>query len=265
MIRQDLHVHTTWCDGKNTPRELVEAALRLGMTRLGFSGHGYTAFDESYCMSQAGAAAYRAEIAALKEEYRGRIELLCGVEQDLYSTASTTEYDYVIGSAHYLKLGGSYYPVDECAEDLQALCRTRFGGDWYALTAAYFDTVRQVVARTDCDWIGHFDLICKYNRGGRFFDEADPRYVAAWRQAADALLATGRPFEINTGAIARGHRDVPYPAPPILAYLRERGARFVLSSDSHRSETLMAGFADYEDWCDPDWNRLWTHGGKDKA
>ena len=32
MIKADFHTHTTFCDGKSTPREMVEAACRLGFT-----------------------------------------------------------------------------------------------------------------------------------------------------------------------------------------------------------------------------------------
>ena len=50
------------------------------------------------------------------------------------------------------------------------------------------------------------------------------------------------PFEINTGAISRGYQKDPYPSDEIIAYLHQRGARFVLSSDSHQKETLMYDF-----------------------
>ena len=42
MCRFSYHTHTTFCDGKNTPMEMAEAALRQGLTALGFSGplHG---------------------------------------------------------------------------------------------------------------------------------------------------------------------------------------------------------------------------------
>ena len=68
MILADFHTHTTYCDGKNTPEEMVRAAIAKGMTKIGFSGHSHTAFDESYCMSTEGTEAYRQEIAALKEK-----------------------------------------------------------------------------------------------------------------------------------------------------------------------------------------------------
>ena len=103
--------------------------------------------------------------------------------------------------------------------------------------------------RTRCQLIGHFDLIAKLNEREHLFDEEDPRYVAAWRKAADVLLRTGLPFEINTGAISRGYRTEAYPALPIRRYLRDHGARFVLSSDSHQKETLRYDFEREERIC----------------
>ena len=238
----DFHVHTAFCDGAASPGEMAAAAFRQELAALGFSGHSHTFCDESWCMSPSGPEAYRAEIARLRAEYDGRMEILCGVEQDYYSAAPTDGYDYVIGSVHYLKAGGAYLPVDESAGDQVAAAEAHFGGDLLAFAEAYFETVNRVPEIPGCRIIGHFDLVSKFNEGGALFDEGHPRYLAAWRAAADRLLRSGLPFEVNTGAISRGWRSVPYPAPPILRYLAERGARFLLSSDSHRPETLCFGF-----------------------
>ncbi|MBQ7974646.1 MAG: hypothetical protein IJ300_03045 [Clostridia bacterium] len=51
MIKQNLHTHSLYCDGKNTLEELTEAAIERGFSSIGFSGHCYTPFDSSYCMS----------------------------------------------------------------------------------------------------------------------------------------------------------------------------------------------------------------------
>lgn len=112
MIREDFHVHTTFCDGEDRAETVVQAAVAMGMTRLGFSGHAHTPCDESYCMSAAGTAAYRSEIAALREKYRQRLAICCGIEQDYFADLPAGDYDYVIGSVHYLKIGGDYVPVD---------------------------------------------------------------------------------------------------------------------------------------------------------
>lgn len=242
MIRSDLHVHTTFSDGKNTPEEMVLAAIEKGMERIGFSDHSYTFFDESYCMGRGQIQDYRASIAALKAKYKQKIEVLCGIEQDFYADVPTDGYDYVIGSVHYLKVGNAYVPVDETPEILLDAAQRYFGGDIYRLTGEYYRTVAEAAEKTNADIIGHFDLISKFNEAGSLFNEADPRYITAWTAAADRLLEAGIPFEINTGAIARGYKTMPYPAAPIMEYLRSRGGRFVLSSDSHRADTLCFGF-----------------------
>ncbi|MCR5826264.1 MAG: histidinol-phosphatase [Oscillospiraceae bacterium] len=244
--RFDLHTHTTYCDGKNTPEEMVRAALAQGLSCIGFTGHGYAPYDLDCCMTREGAAAYRAELAALRERYAGRIRILCGVEQDYWSDEDTSVYDYVIGSVHYVRHGEALLCVDNTPEIANDAVTQYYGGDWYAFAEAYFKTVADVVDRTHCQIIGHFDLVSKFNEKKHFFDERHPRYVAAWQAAADRLLRTGVPFEINTGGISRGWRTTAYPTAEMIDYLRARGARLLLSSDSHSDKTLCFGFAAYE-------------------
>ncbi len=242
MILEDFHVHTAYCDGRGTPGEMALAAWKKGLTALGFSGHSRTPFDESWCMTEENTRLYREEIGALKEEYWGRLPIWCGVEQDLYGVPAEG-YDYVIGSVHYLRVGrDTYVPVDESPEVLLRAAGEYFGGDMIALCEAYYEAVGTVAKETGCDIIGHFDLVTKFNEKEKLFDESDPRYIQAWKKAAGRLLAAGVPFEINTGAISRGYRTGPYPSDPILLWLREAGASFVLSGDSHSPEALCCDF-----------------------
>ena len=238
----DLHVHTTFSDGRSTPEEMVQAAIAKDMTTLGFSDHSYTHFDTAYCIPKEKIPAYRAEIHVLKAKYAGQLEILCGIEQDFYSEESTEGYDYVIGSVHYVKAGEKYLPVDESRQALLRAVQEAFSGDFYALAEAYYQTVALVAEKLQPPIIGHFDLISKFNEDGKLFDETHPRYIAAWQAAADRLLKAEIPFEINTGAVSRGYRTAPYPAAPIREYLANRGARFLWSSDSHRADTLCFGF-----------------------
>ena len=246
MILSDFHVHTTYCDGKDSPEDIVRTAISLGMRKLGFSGHSYTPFDTAPCMSPEVTRKYLDEIHHLKEKYSGDIEILCGTECDYYSEITTSDYDYIIGSVHYIKSCGVCRHVDNTPEMLQAAIDESFGGDAYAMAEYYYSLVADVVRKTNANVIGHFDLVCKLNKGNRFFDEDSPRYIAACESALDVLLETGRPFEINTGAISKGYRDFPYPSLRILKYIASHGGSVILSSDSHRKETLMYDFAKYE-------------------
>ena len=245
MERRDLHIHTVYSDGENTPEEMIKAAIAMGLDTVGFSDHSHTGFDERYCIPREKLAAYRAEIATLKEKYRNTITVLCGIEQDYYSDTPAAGYDYVIGSVHYIKAGDDFIPVDESAEILRCAAEKHFGGDLYALAEAYFRTVSDVVRKTGADLIGHFDLISKFTEQTPLLDVSHPRYRAAWQAAADTLLKTGVPFEINTGAISRGYRTCPYPSEEMRDYIRARGGTFLLSSDAHRSDTLCFRFSDF--------------------
>ena len=242
---KDLHTHTAYCDGAASPEEMIKAAIVRGLTAIGISGHSYTSFDTSYCMSLDDIPRYIAEMRWLRAKYFDRIHVLCGVEQDYYSDYPTDEFDYVIGSVHYLKFGDEYVPVDESPDILRAAADKYFGGDIYSLCEEYYRTAADVAERTGCDIIGHFDLITKFIEREPLFDTSHPRYIAAWQAAADKLIEAGVPFEINTGAISRGLRSEPYPSAEIREYIKERGGSFTLSSDAHRPEHIAFGFEKY--------------------
>ena len=241
---KDLHMHTVFSDGKDTPEEMVLEAIRRGLDTVGISDHSHL---DPCGMTIGESVEYRAEIARLKEKYADRIRVLCGLERDFISD-DFAAYDYVIGSVHLLTMpDGHHVSVDWTAEKQREGVEKYFGGDWYAFIEEYYATMARVVEVTKCDIIGHFDLVTKFIEQDPGFDVHHPRYVKAWQHAADVLLKTGKPFEINTGAMSRGYRTEPYPAREIRDYLRGHGGKLILSSDSHRKETIAYRFEDYAD------------------
>ncbi len=243
FFKTNFHTHTKYCDGKNAPREMVEKAVELGFFALGFSGHAFTPPEPEYSMSPEETAQYKDEILALRDEFRGRLDIYCGIEMDYYSEEDTSEFDYVIGSVHYLERNGAYYNIDGSPERFERAVEA-FGGDVYALIEAYYDIVSDVVRKTDADIIGHFDLITKFNENEDLFSTSHPRYVAAVEKALSALIPTGKIFEINTGAMARGYRKSPYPSVYILDKLCKSGAKLLLTSDCHDAVNLDFGFSE---------------------
>ena len=222
---------------------MVEAAIARGLTRYGLSDHGYAPYDLDVCIPLERRDTYIPALRALQEEYAGRIDLRVGLEQDALSGIEENGYDYKIGSVHYAPDSeGRPWCVDNTPEIFRQAVDQAFGGDVFALLESYWQTVGEVVERTDCGIIGHFDICRKFS----LFDTSHPRYIAAWQKAADRLLACRIPFEINTGPVARGYLEYPYPHPDIARYLIDRGAKFVLSSDSHRPENIAYGFDRWE-------------------
>lgn len=244
-MKRDFHIHSTFSDGADTPREVVGEAVAKGISAVGFSDHSFVSFDTGGCLPP-DCSGYIAEIARLKAEYRGRIDIYCGIEQDVCSGAVGDGFDYSIGSVHYIDTGDGYLPVDLSAGNLISAAKKYFGGDMLALTEKYFESAAKVISVTKADIIGHFDLISKFNEGDALFDSGSKRYISAWTDAADALIAENKPFEINTGAVSRGYRSECYPSYKIAEYIKSRGGRFILSSDSHKKEALCFGFEELE-------------------
>ena len=244
----NLHTHTTYCDGKESVESMVQAAIAKDFVCLGFSGHCFNDFrpedQEVWCMKPHEIPKYQEEVRAMAEKYKDKIEILCGVEQDFCSSASTEGFDYVIGSVHYAEKDGQYYCVDESPAVLEAAIREGFGGDPYALTKRFFEMEAEVVQKTNATFIGHFDLVTKFNEGNRYFDPMDKRYRNAALEAMDALIESGRPFEINTGGMYRGFRTEAYPSIQLLKDLKERGGEILLSSDSHDGKSIGFQFAE---------------------
>lgn len=246
ILRSNVHTHTTWCDGNNTPDEMARAALALGFTDLGFSSHFPTPFDPT-CPGVSDETAYIREITQLKQRYAGRLGILCGIELDLYAPVDHRQYDYTIGSSHYLPpQQGRHYSVDNTHGMLQEAIDRQYGGSGLAMARDYYAGVVRLVREQRPTIVGHYDLIKKYNAGNSLFDEESGAYQTVALEALDIILDLledyGGMVEINTGAMARGLRRDPYPAPYLLRHIAQRGGSVIISSDSHQAATLNAGF-----------------------
>ena len=239
---QNIHSHTVYCDGTQTLEEMVIAAIEKGCDSFGFSGHSYAPFDAKHCMSPENTHKYILEIKKLNEKYAEQIELFAGIEQEYLGENVREDVDFIIGSVHYIRKGDVLICIDGGEKAQKIECDTNYGGDYYAFAEDYFATAANVAVKTNADIIGHFDLIAKYNFGGKLFDEANPRYVGAALEAMDEILKNHKLFEVNTGAMFRFDKPEPYPSVFLLKELFKRGGEVILSSDSHHAESICYKF-----------------------
>ena len=234
------HTHSTFCDGGDSPEAMVAAAVERGFSAIGFSSHSDMLADP---------AAYRAEIRRLADVYAGRIRVLLGLEAELAKPYSRVpgEYDYVIGSHHFITApDGGFFAFDHKPSILLDGVRDHFGGDSAAFVKAYYAAIRSTLS-LDFEIVGHADLVRKFNTRHPFFDEDASWYRDELERTADAIAASGKLVEVNTGAISRGWLDDAYPSPLFRSLLRERGVRFILSSDAHSAKTLDCAFDRFGD------------------
>jgi len=239
MRYSDIHMHTVFSDGVETAEQMVRGAIEKGLCAVGISDHSYTEHDLRYCIPAIRQEEYLSELTRLKAAYADRIEVYIGLEYDGTTELTDRErYDYVIGDCHYVKTFDGYHSVDHADAEQRAAIDTYFGGDSLAYARAYFETYLDCTRRHRPDVLGHFDLAAKFGH----IDEADTRYRSMATETLLACLAITPIVELNTGAISRNLRTVPYPQAFLLRELLQHGGKITLSSDAHRSEHIGFGF-----------------------
>jgi histidinol-phosphatase (PHP family) len=213
--------------------------MEAGFAAIGFSDHGFTEYDLRYCMKDR--RGYIKEIRRLKEKFKGRIQIYTGVEEDAFSPLSREDFDYLIGSCHYIEKDGRYFPIDSNRAYFQT-CLSLFNNDALALAEAYYSRFCDYICRRKPDIIGHFDLITKFDELDESLFLKNPGYTGIAETYILEAIRSGCIFEVNTGAMARGLRSSPYPYENLLYILRKNRAAIILSSDSHCAETLAFQF-----------------------
>ncbi len=103
-----LHAHSTWSDGHNSIREMVEACLQRGFTYLGITDHSKAAAYAGGLNEEALKRQHK-EIEKLQAEYQGRIRIFKGIECDIlrdgtldFSDDVLATLDFVVASIHSL-------------------------------------------------------------------------------------------------------------------------------------------------------------------
>lgn len=240
--RQNLHTHTTFCDGKDTPEQLVLAAIEKGFSSIGFSGHSYNPYSPMFAGKADRTTEYQQQIRALQQKYKGRIDVYCGLEAEAVAPPELAGYDYLIGAAHYFRIGDKCVGFDRSPEAVREIVDTYFNGSGLSYARRYFETLAQLPQSGNFDILAHFDIQAKNNEKLGLFDESNPAYLTLGFDAIDTLAGKIPFFEVNTGGMARGYRSKPYPAPAFVRRMREKGFGAVITSDCHDAKYLDYGF-----------------------
>ena len=241
---QNMHTHTTFCDGTDTPDEMVAAAIDCGFSSIGFSSHANTVFRDS-CEMFDGVEDYKAEIKRLKSIYRGVIDIYLGVELDPYSVGvmDMTGYDYRIASVHYSTYKGEKICYDYSIEHSEDVIKRLFGGSGLEYARRYFEEMANMPKKLCGDFVGHFDILTKDEETApHLFDTGAPEYRKMALDALDAVREKFEFFEVNAGPIPRGYKKTPYPAPFILDRMRDIGCKMLITTDCHNKNMLTSGF-----------------------
>jgi DNA polymerase (family 10) len=124
-VRGDLHLHTTWSDGKHSVAEMARRALELGREYIAIADHSQS-LGVARGLSVERLAEQRREIAAVDAALEG-IRLLSSVELDIKSDGSLdypddvlAQFDFVTASIH----SGFHQPGAQLTERVIAAMRS---------------------------------------------------------------------------------------------------------------------------------------------
>jgi len=227
----DYHMHTPRCNHAiGSVFEYAQAAVDAGLTEIGMSDHSPMpgGFDKAWRMHRSELNGYIEEVEQARDAFSGRLIIRFGLEADFHpGTESYVEamiaahdWDYVIGSVHYIGDWGFDNP------DCMQIWDTWKIEDAYI---AYFDLVAASAATGMFDIIGHPDLIKK-------FGHRAPNNSSSVGQAEEAMLQavlkSGAALEISSAGLRKPVAEI-YPHQRIVGRAAALGIPFSFGSDAH--------------------------------
>jgi len=234
----DYHTHNVLCKHANgSLEEYILRAISMELKEIGCSDHSPMPnnFDAPHRMTMDQfLKTYKPEVFALKEKYRDKIDVKFALEGDFFPGTehwvkefnSQHEFDYIIGSVHYLGEWGFDNPtyvhkyeernVDEVYEQ-------------------YYDHIKRSAAANLFDIIGHCDLVKKFGHRPSKNMEDVLREVFKVVKSADVAV------EINTSGLRKPAKEV-YPSEQILKIILEYNIPLAVGSDAHSPAEVGKGF-----------------------
>ena len=265
MQNFNLHTHSIYSDGKSQPREIVEEAVRQGLTTLGFSEHSPLPFDNNFSVKSADMPRYVAEIAQLKEEFKDQIDIYCALEADYLTgisepfavTKEKYPLDYLIGGVHLVIDPALRQAQGPLADDIWFIDGPKwevydeglqkfFNGDIRRAVRRFFDQSNEMIENEQFDIIAHFDKIKMHNRD-RYFHEDEPWYRKLVLETLDFIREKGLILEVNTRGIYKKRYNGFYPSPWLMEEACKMGVPAIISADAHHFSEITLEFAAAEE------------------
>jgi histidinol-phosphatase (PHP family) len=234
----DYHTHSELCKhAQGSVEEYVQKAIALGFDEVGCSDHAplpgnyderhRMTLDEYYCH-------YAPRVSAVIEKYRKRIRIKRGIECDFLDWAAEwnskfiaeNEFDFVIGSVHFVGPRGEEKPLFGCEYE---------EGEIEALYEGYFLEIAQSAKAGLFDIIAHCDIVKKF---GAFSSKRVKELI--W-EALSQIRKAGLCIEINTSGLRKPEHET-YPGENVLTLARDLKIPLTLGSDAHNPDQVGMDF-----------------------
>ncbi|MNO29304.1 Histidinol-phosphatase [compost metagenome] len=228
----DLHTHHERCGhASGALEDYIESAISRGIKVLGITDHSpYFFADEDHlfpklAMAKSEFFKYVEEAFYLKKKYMDQIELLVGVESDIFKehidlydhVYSGFPLDYVIGSIHFtspslVNKGMDWSTASEEERDEEF--------------KRFIELMQLSVQSKWVNIIGHMD---RFNRGYESFQHLYAPYIAPLLKV---MAQRGVALEVNTGGFRKASEDW-YPSMNVIEQAHYYGVDITFGSDAH--------------------------------
>lgn len=232
----DYHLHTPLCQhATGLPGEYARIAVEKGLDEIGFADHNPMPepFDD-WRMLIDQLPRYIAMVEEVRGQFPGlpiRLGLECdfipGQEAWIERLAGMADWDYLIGSVHYIAPG---WDVDN-PKHIGKFQEHPVSEIW----ALYWRAYEQCIRSGLFDFVAHPDLVKKF--GHRPDGDLRKFYESSILAAAEKNVAV----EINTAGLRKPAGEL-YPAREFLLMAFEAGIPLLINSDAHAPEEVGADF-----------------------
>jgi histidinol-phosphatase (PHP family) len=235
----DYHTHTALCKhADGSLEEYISQAVAANLKEIGCSDHSPMPndFDIQHRMTmEQFLQSYKPAVFALREKYRSKIQVKFAVEGDFFPGTeswvrefnSQHEFDYIIGSVHYLGEWGFDNPTFVHKYEERNIDE---------VYSQYYDHIKRSAAARLFDIIGHCDLVKKFgHRPSKNMEDV-------LREVFKAVKSADIAVEINTSGLRKPVKEV-YPSEQILNILHEYNIPLALGSDAHSPADVGKDFA----------------------
>ncbi|MBW7887522.1 MAG: histidinol-phosphatase HisJ [Bacteroidetes bacterium] len=234
----DYHTHNYLCKhADGTIEDYIQHAVAIGLHEIGISDHspmpdhwdGEVRMNEEQFWNE-----YKPAVFALQEKYKDNIKVKFGLEGDFFPGTeqwvkeflSKNEFDYVLGSVHYLGEWGFDNPIFVHRYEEQ---------DIDSVYELYYEHIKKSAQCRLFDIISHCDLVKKF--GHRPTKNMEELLRETFKVVKDSNMAV----EINTSGLRKPIKEQ-YPSEKILAILSELKIPLTLGSDAHTPEDVGRDF-----------------------
>jgi len=234
----DYHMHTPLCrHAEGWPIEYAKVAIDKGIPEIGFSDHNPMPGDfDDWRMADSDFPRYLDLISEAQDTFTKDLVIRLGLECDFIENEESwieklsvrAEFDYLIGSVHYLEAG---WAVD----DPNPKWKHRWEGSIEKIWEQYWNLYSQCASSGLFDILAHPDLVKKF--GHRPAGDLKRFY----EPVIDIIASNKVAIELSTAGLRKPCAEM-YPSVEFLELAFQADIPIVISSDAHRPEEVGFDF-----------------------